>query len=241
MIWSNQASSGRLNGRRSRSNGHLSGTKTKKRAHWLWRDCAGAFGCVGELKNVDVAAVCDLSEARAESTAERFGVARWYTNFELMLSDIKPDLVHITTPPATHFSIAKYCLERGLNVLCEKPIARDYDDFLSLKDLALKNNCMLMENQNLRYHSSIRKLLALLRSGAVGDLLHVEIFFALNLVGEGSPYTDQNAAPFWPGAARWRHRRLSSPHRVSRLYAGWPANGTADDMGKAHGIAAAVR
>lgn len=154
------------------------------------------LAAITELTNVDVAAVCDISEARAEATVERFGVASWYRDYEQMLSIIKPDLVHITTPPATHFSIAKTCLERGLNVLCEKPITVSYQEFLSLKELAIKNGCLLMENQNLRYHSSIRRLLGLFRSGAIGDLLGVEISFSLNLFGAGSPYTDQNAPHF---------------------------------------------
>ena len=151
---------------------------------------------LAELKNVEVVAVCDLSDARAEATTERFGIAKSYSNYDEMLYDVKPDLVHITTPPATHFSIAKNCLARGLNVLCEKPITVNYEDFLSLKELAIKNNCMLMENQNLRCHSSIKRLSQLVQSGAVGDILDVEISFSLNLLGTGSPYTDQNAPHF---------------------------------------------
>jgi predicted dehydrogenase len=152
-----------------------------------------------QLNNVEVAAVCDLSAARAEATAERFRIGKWYTDYQTLLDDLRPDMVHITTPPSAHFSIAKNCLAAGLNVLCEKPITVDYSDFRLLKQVATENRCMLMENQNLRFNSSIRHIQHLLRSGKLGDLLHVQIDFALNLVGPGSPYIDQNAPHFGSG------------------------------------------
>ena len=144
------------------------------------------MAALAELKSVEVAAVCDLSAARAEATAERFGIVKWYCSYEEMLAHIKPDLVHITTPPSAHFSIARDCLTAGLNVLCEKPITVDYKDFALLKQLAIQNRCILMENQNLRFHSSMQRIQAHIASGRLGDLF-------LNLVGAGSPYVDENA------------------------------------------------
>jgi len=157
------------------------------------------LAAVQELNNVEVVAVCDLSAARAEATAERFRIGKWYTDYQIMLHDWRPDLVHITTSPSAHFSVAKACLTAGLNVLCEKPITVEYRDFLLLKQLASENRCMLMENQNLRYHSSIRHIQHLLSSGQLGELLEVQIYFALNVVGPASPYTDQNAPHFGLG------------------------------------------
>src|SRR5215470_6253982 len=82
---------------------------------------------LADLPDVEVAAVCDLSAARAEATAERFAIAKWYSSYEQLLSEINPNLVHITTPPSSHFSIAKACLAARLNVFCEKPITTSYE------------------------------------------------------------------------------------------------------------------
>jgi predicted dehydrogenase len=152
-----------------------------------------------ELENADVIAVCDLSAARAEATAERFGIEKWYTDYDVLLSASRPDVVHITTSPSAHFAIAKKCLATGLNVICEKPITVQYSDFLVLKQLATENHCMLIENQNLRFHSSIRQIQHLLNSGELGDLLEVQICIALNLGGAASPYIDPNAPHFGLG------------------------------------------
>ena len=154
------------------------------------------LSAIAGLEDVTVAAVCDLSAARAEAAAEKFGVAQWFTDNEQMLGQTKPDLVHIATPPDSHFSIAQTCLSRRLNVLCEKPITVDYRQFELLKQLALENDCILLENQNLRFHSSIRRIQDLLSVGQFGDLIDVQIFFALNLVGASSPYVDTNVPHF---------------------------------------------
>ncbi len=152
------------------------------------------LAAIAELKNVEIAALCDLSPARAEATAERFGISAWYTSHEQLLADFQPDLVHITTPPNTHFAITRDCLAHGVNVLCEKPIATNFRAFQELKALAISNNCILMENQNFRFHSSTRRIVDLLQTGKLGEVLDAQINISLNIFGSGSPYVDPNAA-----------------------------------------------
>src|SRR5262249_24097699 len=147
-------------------------------------------------ENVQVAAVCDISPAKAEATAERFAIEKWYTSYSEMLANIHPDLVHITTPPSSHFPIAKSCLAAGLNVFCEKPIVANYKDFAELKQLAIAKRCMLMENQSIRCHSSVRRIDDLLKAGKFGDILDIQLCFSLNIVGPDSPYADSNVAHY---------------------------------------------
>jgi predicted dehydrogenase len=149
-----------------------------------------------DLENVEISAVCDISRARAEAAAERFGIARWYTDYRNLLADIQPDLVHITTPPASHLAIAKDCLTAGLNVFCEKPMTVRYSDFCSLKQLASEAGCMLMENQQNRFHSSILQIHDLIRSGELGEVIELQICQSLDITGINSPYVDRNAPHF---------------------------------------------
>ncbi|SHG99188.1 Gfo/Idh/MocA family protein [Bradyrhizobium erythrophlei] len=149
-----------------------------------------------ELNNVEIVAVCDISDARAEASAERFGIAKWYTSHRELLADLQPDLVHITTPPASHFPIAQDCLAAGRNVFCEKPITIRYSDFGALKQLARDKGSMLMENQQFRFHSSIQRIEELVRSGELGEVIEMQICLSLNITGAGSPYVDQNAPHF---------------------------------------------
>jgi predicted dehydrogenase len=151
---------------------------------------------LAELNDVEVVAVCDISTARAEAAAERFGIAKWYTSHHDLLDDLQPDLVHITTPPASHLPIAKDFLAAGLNVFCEKPITVRYSDFCTLRQLARDKGCMLMENQQNRFHSSVRRIEELIRSGELGDVLEVQIVLSLNITSADSPYVDKNAPHF---------------------------------------------
>lgn len=149
-----------------------------------------------ELDNVEIVAVCDISNARAEAAAERFGIARSYTSHRELLADLQPDLVHITTPPASHFPIAQDCLAAGRNVFCEKPMTIRYSDFTALKQVAREKGCMLMENQQFRFHSSIQRIEELISSGELGDVIEMQICLSLNITSAGSPYIDQNAPHF---------------------------------------------
>jgi predicted dehydrogenase len=151
---------------------------------------------LAELDNVEIVAVCDISTARAEATAERFKIRRSYTSHGNLLADLRPDLVHITTPPAYHFPIAKDCLAAGLNVFCEKPMTVRYSDFCTLKQLARDKRCMLMENQQNRFHSSVQRIEELIGSGDLGDVIEVQICLSLNITSADSPYVDKNAPHF---------------------------------------------
>ena len=151
------------------------------------------LSALAELPHVEVAAVCDLSAARAEATAERFGVAKWYSSYQQLLAEMKPSLVHITTPPSSHFPIAKACLAAGLNVLCEKPITTNYEEFKELKELASGNGCLLVENQNFRFHSSIQRICDLFLSSKLGDIVDVQVCLSPNFAAPGSPFLDRNA------------------------------------------------
>src|SRR3954463_13502495 len=79
------------------------------------------LGCLRNLPDVKVAGVCDLSPAMAESAAERFGVREWFTDHRRMFDDVRPDVVHITTPPPSHFPLAMAALDAGAHVVVEKP------------------------------------------------------------------------------------------------------------------------
>jgi predicted dehydrogenase len=161
----------------------------------------GAIGrehmaALDQLKNVRVAAVCDISPARAEAMAERFGVGTWHTDHRQLLNMPKLDLVHIATPPGAHVALARDFLSAGRNVLCEKPLAPRHQDVVELTRLAVDNRTMLVENQQFRRHSSVRRLQALIESGELGDLLEAHVCICLDITSKGSPYIDRNVPHF---------------------------------------------
>src|SRR5690242_11562067 len=71
---------------------------------------------------VDLVAVADQRAPAAQSTAERFDVPLWFSNVEAMLDSTKPDVLDIITPPATHADLVSLAAERGIDVICQKPL-----------------------------------------------------------------------------------------------------------------------
>ena len=144
------------------------------------------------MDNIEIEAVCDLSPARAQSAAERHGIAKWFTDHAEMLKQTNADFVHVTTPPQSHVALARTCLEAGRNVICEKPIAGSYDEFLGLKAIARSKSLLLFENHNYLCHSSVLKIDQMLGSGELGDLVEVQIQVHMDIHGPGSAFMDPN-------------------------------------------------
>lgn len=71
------------------------------------------------LGNVEVAALCDAVDA--EKKAKSMNIEYAYADYRLMMEEVKPDAVHICTPNHTHYEIAKYAIEHGIHIVCEKP------------------------------------------------------------------------------------------------------------------------
>ena len=148
--------------------------------------------CLKELPGVEVAAVCDLWPALAEAAAERYGVKRWFTDHRRMLDEIKPDVVHVTTPPTSHFPLAIDSLNAGANTIVEKPATVKFEDLITLKQRASEQNRQLIEDYNYLFNGSVQKIVNLIAAGEFGDVTHVEVEICLDILGKGSPFTDRN-------------------------------------------------
>ena len=64
----------------------------------------------------------------------------FYTDYKRMIAEQKVDYAIISTPPEMHFEIASYCLEKGINVIVEKPVVLCMEQFDALEKLAKEKN-----------------------------------------------------------------------------------------------------
>ena len=150
------------------------------------------FGALRTLDDVEVI-VCDRSAAAAEMAADRFGLASWHVDYEEMLRVERPEVVHVTTPAATHVRLARSALESGAHVLVEKPIAVEYDEWLRLRDLAVAKNRWLLEDHAYQFSVSVAKVLDLIEEGSFGEVVHIEIMQCLDIHSAESGFSDPNA------------------------------------------------
>ena len=152
------------------------------------------LGALRGLPGVQCVAVCDRAPVMAESAAEAFGAAGWFTDFEAMLRAVRPDVVHVTTPPASHFALARAALECGAHVFVEKPVTTRAAELDELVALARRRGRMLVEDQNYLFNGTLRELLRQIEHGDLGELVHVDIVLGLGVLGPGSRYTEPAAA-----------------------------------------------
>jgi len=149
------------------------------------------LACLQEMEGVDVRAVCDLSPAAAECAAERFGIPKWYTDYREMLALEMPEVVHVTTPPSSHFQLATAALQAGAHVFVEKPATESVEEVRAITQTALAANRALVENHNYLFNRATREILAEIESGAAGKVVHVEALICLDILGP-SGFADPN-------------------------------------------------
>jgi predicted dehydrogenase len=144
---------------------------------------------VRRLPDASLVAVCDTSRAAAEAATERYG-GTWYTDHKAMLDEVRPDVVHVTTPPETHFRLALDALDAGAHVIVEKPAAVRYDDVVALLDRARALDRIIVENYTYLFSPTVQELLGMVGRGEAGEVLHVEVAMCLDLADPGSPFAD---------------------------------------------------
>lgn len=184
------------------------------------------LGCLEGLPEVEVVGVCDLSPAAAQCAAERHRVPRWFTDHRQMLSELRPEVVHVTTPAPTHFRLAQDALQAGAHVVVEKPATATLEELETLLALAESRGRSLIEDYNYLFNRGPLEMRRRVDSGELGEVVHVEVTICLSIVGtEG--FADPNAAhpalalrggaiaDFLPHLASMAHHFVG-PHRRVR-------------------------
>lgn len=120
------------------------------------------------LGNVDVVALSDVVDPEAKAAAH--GVPKGYEDYREMIDREKPDVVHICTPNVDHYDMAMYAMERGIAVVCEKPMTKTVDEAKRLADYAKQKGIVTGVNFNYRMYPQIMQAKAMVDSGEVGDI-----------------------------------------------------------------------
>lgn len=120
--------------------------------------------------NVRIAAVVDFDEAVARNAARRYGAEAWGTDYRPFLEGDLVDIVIIATYVDTHLTILRDCLAAHKHVLCEKPIAPDYQTGKAFVDEVKQAKEKVLIAHILRHNNSYQKIKELLDCGVIGDV-----------------------------------------------------------------------
>lgn len=140
---------------------------------------------INNMDNCEIVGFCDREELMAKQMAQRFGVNGYFTDAAELIKKANPDVIHITTPPQSHYTLGKLCLESGCHAFIEKPFAINYEETLALIDLANKKNLKLTAGHNMQYSHVSMKMKQLIDSGFLGgNPVHLESYYGYELGDE---------------------------------------------------------
>jgi predicted dehydrogenase/nucleoside-diphosphate-sugar epimerase len=134
------------------------------------RSCPGA----------EIAGVVDTDLDRARRVAQAHHIPNCFGSLNDLLSQEKPDIVHVVTPPMTHLTIAQEAFELGCHVLVEKPLALNHSDARFLFDLAQRKGRLLCAMHNHLYDPCMARARKLVEEGHLGRIVNVESYYGLN-------------------------------------------------------------
>ena len=129
-------------------------------------------------EGVEVAAVCELDAERRQVAEEDFPGVKTYGRVGSMLRNAKLDLVTIITPHNTHAKLAVQCLNAGVHVVCEKPLAITSAEVKRMQAAAKKNNALISTFHNRRWDGDFVVLRDLiLKEQIIGRVFRIEAGF----------------------------------------------------------------
>lgn len=125
----------------------------------------------------EIVAVCNHHVARAEKliAEKNLTAAKAFDGLDSALKELKIDAVSICLPPAEHAKQTVDALNRGLHVLCEKPMANSLEDCDAMIRAAQRNNVKLGVVCQLRFASRTERIKKMLASGAFGKPLYTKV------------------------------------------------------------------
>jgi predicted dehydrogenase len=141
---------------------------------------------IQRIQGCEIVGVCDRELLMAQQLAERFHVKQHFGDLSTMLGQAQPDVVHVCTPPESHFAIAKSCLEVGCHVYVEKPFALCLDEAQTMIALAMRKGLNITAGHDDQFRHAARRMRALVREGFLGGgPVHMESYYCYELGGSG--------------------------------------------------------
>ncbi len=139
------------------------------------------------LDGVKIVAVVSSRLEKAQAIAREHGIACAMDDYDAMLDETSPDLVTIATPPYLHREMALKAIDRGIHVLCEKPLALNASEAREMVLAAREKGIVHAVCHEFRYYPARLEFLNRLRSGEIGAVHQMQIQWNGVLGPDGQP------------------------------------------------------
>lgn len=127
---------------------------------------------VRRLGNVEVVALSDTFMAK--EVAEQFNVPNYFEDYKEMIDTMNLDVVHICTPNATHYEIAMYAMDHGVNVILEKPMAVTIEQAKEMQKKAEETGLVAAINFHNRFYPMTNHMMNIIKDGELGEIFTIQ-------------------------------------------------------------------
>ncbi len=124
--------------------------------------------------NYEIVAFCDIIEEKAVAAKEKYGTAdaRVYTDYSELVKETELEAVYVLTPNKSHCAISVAAMKAGKHVMCEKPMAKSYEDAKLMLDTAKETGKLLTIGYQNRYRQDSKYLKTACDNGDLGDIYY---------------------------------------------------------------------
>ncbi len=138
---------------------------------------------ITETGRARVVALADVDAANARRLGEPYGIRNAYGSLEELLDATPVDVVHILTPPASHYAQAVTAINRGVHIFLEKPCTLSAQETEDLYSRAAAKGVLLCPDFIQLFHPAFQRARALIESGQLGRVVHVESYLSETVDG----------------------------------------------------------
>jgi predicted dehydrogenase len=137
---------------------------------------------IRRIGGCEMVGVCDKEPLMARQLYDRYPIKQHFGDLTELLEEARPDVIHITTPPQSHFEIAKLCLEWGCHVYVEKPFTLYEDEARKLIALANEKGLKVTAGHDHQFTHVARRMRDLVQSGYLGGApVHMESYYCYEM------------------------------------------------------------
>lgn len=134
---------------------------------------------------LEIVAVCDvlpekMNDILAKHDLQNDESIKKYEDYKVMLDEVKPELVSIATESGIHAEIALYCIEKGVNLIIEKPMAMSIEDANKIIEASERKGVKVSACHQNRFNVAIQELRKAIEDGRFGKLSHGSIHVRWN-------------------------------------------------------------
>ena len=126
-----------------------------------------------QMPQVKITGIHNRTRAKAEEMAEQYDIERVYDDYQEMIDTEQPDFVDIITPPETHLEMCQYAAERGIAIICQKPLAPTYTESVQIVDLVQAAGVRFMVHENWRWQPWYREIKKLIEDDVLGEVFTI--------------------------------------------------------------------